>query len=134
MTTHCGRAAVLLATVTIFSLSVTQSLTAVFDMGPSDPGLFDVVTNVPTDPDIPDDADFGGGSQFVQLNVADGGTVGNNVEALANAEINISGGSGGTSVGANGGEMNISDGVVGGGLSAINGGMISITGGTVGSA
>ena len=65
----------------------------VFDSGPSDPALFDNVRNVPTDPDIGDDAGIGGSSSpTVQLNIFDGGLIGNDFRASANAEVNISGG------------------------------------------
>jgi len=62
----------------------------VFDSGPSDSALFDDVINVPTDPDIADDASIGGDGLTTQLNVSDGGTIGSVFLANSGSEVNTS--------------------------------------------
>ena len=78
--------------------------------GISDPLLFDTVINIPTDPNIGNRATIGGVSgETVQLNVAEGGSVGFAFEALSGSEVNLSGGEIATSFDAgSGSEANIS--------------------------
>ena len=60
--------------LTLFASPVAAQ---VFDSGPSDPALFDTVINVPTDPNIGADESIGGDGLTTQLNLSDGGDVGN---------------------------------------------------------
>ena len=111
--------------------------------GPSDPGLFDTVINLPGDPVFGDDlADIqsignedGSADPTTQINVWDGGTVRvlPNFEALSGAEFNISGGtvSGGLFNVGRGGEFNISGGTVIPLLQARSGSRVTIRGGIV---
>ncbi len=54
--------------------------------------VFDTVINVPPDPDISDFQSAGGDGLTTQLNVSEGGTIGEGFWALAGSEVNISGG------------------------------------------
>ena len=61
--------------------------------GPSDPALFDTVINLPPDPNIGNFESIGGFfGDPTQLNVMDGGSVGNAFNADSGSEVNISGG------------------------------------------
>ncbi|MEM9345368.1 MAG: PEP-CTERM sorting domain-containing protein [Planctomycetota bacterium] len=110
-----------------------QSAAQVFDSGPSDPGLFDTVTNIPPSPDIGDSVDIGGVvGQTIQVNVGDGGSVGNNLQTLFGGEVNISGGVVGIGLTADGGEVNILGGTAGDSVTSIGGGQINFSGGSIG--
>ena len=54
--------------------------------------VFDTVINVPPDPDISDFQSAGGDGLTTQLNVSEGGTIGEGFWALAGSAVNISGG------------------------------------------
>lgn len=54
--------------------------------------VFDTVINIPPDPDIGDFGSVGGDGLTTQLNISDGGSVGEGLWALAGSEVNISGG------------------------------------------
>lgn len=54
--------------------------------------VFDNVINIPPDPNIGDFADVGGDGLTTQVNISDGGSIGEGLFALAGSEINISGG------------------------------------------
>jgi len=108
--------------------------------GISDPLLFDTVISIPSDPDIGNDQTVGGVSgETLQLNVADGGVVGNSFEigrqfsALADSEVNISEGVVGSQFTAlEGSVVNVSGGEIGSSFSAESGSEINITGGAFG--
>ena len=104
----------------------------VFDSGPSDSALFDNVIDV--GPDVSVSEDIGGDGTTTQLNISDGGSVGNNVSAESGSEINVSGGTVGGSFDANSGsEINVSGGTVGGAFDANSGSEVNISGGSLGS-
>ena len=101
------------------ALLVPQAVQAqVFGSGPSDPELFRGVTNLPVDrPWIGDVASM---SNNRQLNVSDGGTVGEGFVAQHGCEVNINGGSIGENFFAGFEcEVNISGGSVGDNLDRV---------------
>ena len=66
----------------------------VFTSGPDDPALFDTVINLPADqPSIAGSIGNAGGeaTPTTQLNVADGGSVGERFQALSGSEVNLVG-------------------------------------------
>ena len=86
----------------------------IFDSGPSDSNLFDIVFNLPTDPNIGDFGSFGDDGLTTQLNVSDGGAIGEFFPAYSGAEVNISGGNVADFFYAfSGSEVNISGGTIG---------------------
>ena len=103
--------------------------------GISDPALFGLVINVPADTTRDGFLEEIVGEVFspptVQINVAEGGIVGNSVEAFASSEFNISGGEIGVGF-ETGSEVNISGGEVGAGFRAESGSVVNISGGVVG--
>ena len=103
--------------------------------GISDPALFGLVINVPADTTRDGFLEEIVGQVFspptVQINVAEGGIVGNSVEAFASSEFNISGGEIGEGF-ETGSEVNISGGEVGDGFRAESGSVVNISGGVVG--
>ena len=107
----------------------------VFDPGPSDPNLFDNVIDLPVDQaDI--SGSVGGDSMTTQLNVNLYGSVissVNNVfEALADSEVNVTGGTVGNSFAAReGSEVNIMAGFVDDFFDASAGSLVNINGGVV---
>ena len=121
----------------ILVLLVSPSLAQVNGPGPSSSSLFDTVVNLPGD-----EAIISGGpgelvglplGQTTQLNVSNGGTVGDDFLALPGSEVNISGGAVGTLFDAlPDSEVNISGGTVGGFFDANEGSEVSVSGGTVG--
>ena len=117
--------------LSLFLTLVVISETAqgqVFDPGPSDPGLFTTVINLPPDPNIGNFESIDAGTQ---LNVGDGGTVGSGFDANSGSEVNISGGTVGSNfISLSGSEVNIS----GGNLSSFtanDGGIVTFSGGFV---
>ena len=105
----------------------------VFDSGPSDPALFDTVINVPTAPNIGDSQSIGGDGLSTQLNIFDGGSVGQFFEAKSDSEVNISGGDVGIFFkAASGSVVHISGGNVDILFNAQPGSVININGGEVG--
>ena len=102
--------------------------------GPSDSALFDIVIDLPGDPNIGSDESIGGVTdQTTQLNVRDGGNVGGVFDAFFGSEVNISGGTVVNFFGAfSGSEVNISGGTVGNNFDANSGSEVTISGGTVG--
>ena len=103
----------------ISALLVSPALAQIFGSGPSPSVLFDVVVNLPGDEaEIPGGPNenigaipFGGTNQ---LNVNDGGTLGDDFFASGTSEVNISGGTVGegfTTICVS--EVNISGGTVG---------------------
>ena len=130
-----------------FFFSTTVSA-QVFDSGPSDPALFTNVFNLPEDV-LPNSDSVGGvAGETVQLNVANGGSVGSRFSVFGGSEFNISGGSVISFESFIGSEVNISGGSVtsfraedsevsisGGSVSdfwARNGSEVSISGGFMG--
>jgi len=89
LTTAVSVRLLVLIGLTLFASPVAAQ---VFDSGPSDPALFDTVINVPTDPNIGDDESIGSDGLTTQLNLSDGGDVGNRVTVQSGSEVNISGG------------------------------------------
>ena len=106
----------------------------VFDSGPSDPALFDIVINVPPDPAIGPNASLGGDIIDIttQLNIFGDGTLGVRFNAGPNLEVNISGGVVDNAFTANDSEVNISGGSVGNDFDAISGSEVNIIGGVIG--
>jgi len=100
----------------------------VFDVGPSDPALFDTVINVPADqPSI--SGSVGGNASTTQLNLAGGGAIGDSFDANSGSEVNISGGTVGFNFNANSGsEVNISGGTYSL-FRASDGSIVNISGG-----
>ena len=141
----------------ISALLVSPALAQIFGSGPSPSVLFDVVVNLPGDEaEIPGGPNenigaipFGGTNQ---LNVNDGGTLGDDFFASGTSEVNISGGTVGegftticvSEVNISGGtvgdlfnalfasEVNISGGTFGDGLAALGDSVVNLSGGTVG--
>ncbi len=112
------------------------SATATADVngpGPSDPNLFDMVINIPAD-QIFINGNVGNSNgepmPTTQLNVSDGGNVGNHFDAFSGSEVNIRGGAVGSNFRANtGSEVNI----IGGDVGSINGhadSVVNISGGS----
>ena len=139
----------------VFAFLISPALAQVNGLGPSPASDFDTVLNLPGDePVITGDSGEGVGGmsgQTVQLNISNGGTLGDNFVASFGSEVNISGGtigdsfltsrdsvvniSGGTfdfGFTAMGGEINISGGTIGNGLQAFIGSELNISGGTFG--
>lgn len=119
--------------LTVLLVSFLFSATApaqMFDPGPSEPALFTTIFNVPGDvlPQF-----IGNNGIPTQVNVASGGSVGDNVR-VSGTEVNISGGNVGNGfAAARGSEINISGGSVGNNFGAfVNGGVVNISGGSVG--
>ena len=143
--THSQLCLLVLLGLTLF---VSPLAGQVFDSGPSDPALFDLVINLPPAPNLDDDESIGGFGT-TQLNISDGGSVGRFFNANSGSELNISGGSVGAGFNANSGsEVNISGGffdgrfdafgsvafsggVLDGALLAEAGSVVSISGGSV---
>ena len=116
--------------LTLFASPVAAQ---VFESGPSDSNLFDTVINLPTDPNIGDFGSFGDDGLTTQLNVSDGGSIGEFFSAYSGAEVNISGGNVADFFYAfSGSEVNISGGTIGDCLDAFSGSLVNISGGTFG--
>ena len=102
----------------VWALLVAPALAQVNGSGPSPSSDFHTVLNLPGDEAITG-ASYGSIGGFgpafdFQLNVSDGGTVGQHFDADINSEVNISGGTVDHSFDANSGsEVNISGGTVG---------------------
>ena len=133
---HAPRLYIIVLTSIFFS---STAFAQVFNDGPSDSSQFSNVIDVPGDfTDVPSDQDsrfvVGGASgETTQLNIANGGSVGDLVAANSGTEVNISGGSVGDSLTArSGSEVNITGGVVGTNLRALSGSLINISGGDIG--
>ena len=89
--------------------------------------VFDTVINLPTDGEIDDEESVGDGTQ---LNVFEGGTVGNDFTAFSGSEVNITGGSVGRSFTASSGSVvNISGGSVGADFDVFGDGNVTLSGG-----
>ena len=105
----------------------------VFDLGPSDPALFDNVINLPPDPDIGPFTLIGGDGETTQLNVSDGGFVGGEFDARNGLEVNITGGLVDNALEAfSGSEINISGGTLSAFAATFPGSVVNISGGSVG--
>lgn len=105
----------------------------VFDSGPSDSSLFDVVMNLPQDPDIGEFGFFGDDGSTTQFNVSDGGSIGEFFSANSGVEVNVSGGNLANFFYAfPGSEINISGGNVGICFDAFPTSLVNISGGTIG--
>lgn len=127
-----GRSSLCLLSLLGLTLLASPVAAQVFDSGPSDPALFDTVINVPTDPNIGDDESIGSDGLTTQLNLSDGGDVGNRVTVQSGSEVNISGGEvGNTLTVASGGEVNISGGTTSSRLTAQSGSEVNISGGAM---
>ena len=123
-----------------FFFSATVSA-QVFNSGPSDPALFTNVFSLPGDV-LPDSRAAGGvAGETTQVNVANGGNLGNpglglgspGFNAFDGSEINVSGGTVGSGLIAHdGSEVNISGGSVGTVFNARDGSEVNISGGFVG--
>ena len=99
------------------------------------PGGFDVVIDVPTDPNIGESVNIGdfSGLATTQLNVSDGGSVGIGLSVFDGSEVNISGGTvDGALVAFDGSEVNVSGGSVGDAFLALFGAEVNINGGDIG--
>ena len=104
--------------------------------GPSPATDFNNVINLPED-----QANFPGGDfavisgidgETIQLNINEGGTIGDDSEAQIGAEVNVSGGSlGSRFMARSGSEVNISSGTVGISFQALGGSLVTISGGTI---
>ena len=116
------------------ALSPTAIQAQVFDPGPSDPALFDIVFSLPPDPNIGNGEALGGVTgQTIQLNISEGGEIGSSFDALLSIEVNISGGNIGSFFDAqSGSEVNISGGNIGNSFDAFSGSEVSISGGNIG--
>ena len=123
-----------LSLLCLFGLSLLASPAAaqVFDTGPSDSALFTEVINMPADmSSFPSNTNLGGiPGGTIQLNIQNGGSVGNQVSAFADSEINITGGSIGLNLETNG-EVNINGGFVGRNFRALSGSQVNISGGKI---
>ena len=118
----------------LFSLTLFVSPVAaqVFDAGPSDSALFDTVINIPTDPDFGDSVSIGGDGSTTQLNITDGGSIGDLFEADSGSELNISGGIVGFEFNANSdSEVNISGGFIQRFSAANDGSVVNLSGGLI---
>ena len=74
LTTAVSVRLLVLIGLTLFASPVAAQ---VFDLGPSDPALFDIVINVPTDPNIGAGESIGGDGLTTQVNLTNGGEIGN---------------------------------------------------------
>ena len=105
----------------------------VFDPGPSDPSLFDTVSNLPTDPNLGDFESFGGDGLTTQINVSKGGSIGEFFSGNTGVEVNVTGGNLANFFYAfSGSEVNISGGNVGICFDAFMGSQVNISGGNIG--
>jgi len=132
MTTHKKNKRSPLSLLGILGLTLFPSTVdaQVFDLGPSDPALFDTVINLPTDPNIGDNQTIGAAGAnglSTQLNIS-GGSVGSNFSANFNSEINISGGSIGDGFGGFSSDVNISGGTIGDNFGAFLGSDVNLFG------
>ena len=94
----------------VWALLVAPGLAQVNGPGPSPSSSFDIVLNLPGDEaiitgDISEQV--GGGMVTTQLNVSDGGVVGQFFNVLTGGEVNISGGTIGSIRAFSGSEVNI---------------------------
>ena len=104
-------------------------------LGPSPASEFDVVLNLPGDEAllIGEFGEFIGGEpgQTIQLNLNEGGFIGEFFTANSGSEINISGGAVGSFfLARSGSEVNISGGTVGSFFDVSSGSVVNISGGT----
>lgn len=105
----------------------------VFGSGPSDPALFDMVINSPPDQSLSGPGFFVGlGGVTTQINVSNGGSLGEFFFTISDSELNVSGGSIGDFSSISGSEINISGGSVGNSFQADNGSQVNISGGSIG--
>ncbi|MEM8866121.1 MAG: hypothetical protein AAGF31_11310 [Planctomycetota bacterium] len=106
----------------------------VFDPGPSDPSLFDLVINLPPASNFGNFASIGGiEGETTQLNLLDGGSLGFSFDADSGAEVNVFGGNVREDFSAlDNSEVNISGGQFAGGFDARSGSLVNISGGDVG--
>ena len=115
------------------TLFVSPVAAQVFDAGPSDSNLFDTVINLPTDPNILDFAEFGGDGSTTQINVSEGGSIGEFFSGFSGVEVNVSDGNLADFFYAfPGSEVNISGGNVGICFDAFPNSLVNISGGTIG--
>ncbi len=117
------------------TLAATAASADVNGPGPSDPNDFDTVINLPGDEALLGRRignAAGDATPTIQLNVADGGSVGSSFGASSGSEINISGGDVGEYFDAYfGSEVNISGGSVDHSFGANRGSEVNISGGSV---
>jgi len=115
------------------ALFVSPVTAQVFDLGPSDPALFDVVIDAGLNTG-PDPTSVGGDGLTTQLNVSNGALLlGFSFDANAGSEVNIRGGNFDSGFDAHAGsEVNISGGFVGPSFDALLGSAVTISGGTIG--
>jgi len=108
-------------------------LAQVNGLGPSPAADFDTVLNLPEDQvSLEDFTAIGEAEQTLQVNVDDGGSIGDDAEARSGAEVNIRGGIlGSRFMARSGSEVNISSGTVGVSFQALGGSLVTISGGTV---
>ena len=100
------------------------------------PRGFDNIINIPSDSNLGDFVDIGdfSGLTTTQLNVSDGGSVGNNLSVFNGSEVNVSGGTVGIGLLAfDGSVVNVSGGTIDDFLFATSGSEINISGGATGS-
>ena len=113
-----SRSSLCLLVVLGLTLLASPALAQVNGPGPSPSNTFDIVLNLPNDEAVitgRDEESIGGVTrQTTQLNVSDGGTVGEDFDANSGSEMNISGGTVGVFFGAlSGSVVNISGGTFG---------------------
>ena len=126
-----GRSSLCLLGLLGLTLFASPVVAQVFDLGPSDPALFDIVINVPTDPNIGAGESIGGDGLTTQVNLTNGGEIGNTFTVASGGELNISGGSINSRLTAeSGGEVNISGGAMTGFFTTQAGSVVNITGGS----
>jgi len=126
----------LVSCIGISALSVSPTFAQVNGPGPSPGSDFDTVINLPEDQANVTIGDFsviaGGLGETIQVNIADGGTIGDDAQVRSGGEVNVIGGIvGGRFVADSGSEVNISSGSVGSSFQALNGSLVTISGGTV---
>lgn len=127
-------AALLQVALGLTLLAGTNAAAQVFENGPSDSALFTTVINLPPDADIKSDQSSGGvPGETTQVNVADGGSIGDSFEARSGSEVNVNSGTVGRDFEAHSGsEVNILGGRIDFGFRALAGSVLSISGGTAG--
>ena len=125
----------------VFAFLISPALAQVNGLGPSPASDFDTVLNLPGDEPVITGGfgeSVGGMSgQTVQLNISNGGTLGNNFVASFGSEVNISGGTVGRTFLASGSfgsnpasEVNISGGTIGDSFLTSGDSVVNISGGT----
>jgi len=126
----------LISCLGLLALLMSTSVAQVNGPGPSSSSDFDTVVNLPNNQAVFSmifSQGIGGvPGETIQLNVNEGGIVGNEFEVGAGSEVNISGGIVGFSFDPVDSEVNISGGSVGTAFDAGAGSVVNISGGTVG--